>query len=284
MSRKVRFKPDRRTKIPKSVYTIAFVIALLIIVVTSSFVILKNNNFDLMAAIGGESIKKEDEDEDTATCEEERCFLLWCKDSKTNQLEFIWVMRVSLPEGKYEVYSPSLDSTVSYEGNYKSLVDIFSTYGSDGLCRSVETLCSISISSYIGSDTENFKQMINKIGSVTVNLTNQIEYRGDYNLILSSGKNTLKGDQLYKYLCYTNYVDFGASTMRVEVLKQVLQNAIGPDEKSGIDTLYSNIANLLYSNMTIVDYSASTDFINQMFDSGVINYIEITEASGFNKE
>lgn len=282
MSRKVRFKPQKKRYPKKTGFVITFVLVLVCIAVFSMLSILKENNYDLKAALGGEKSSDEVVEDETADSEE-RYFLFWCKDSKTSVLKFLWIVDAKVPAGEYTVYSPSIDDKVEYDGQYRTFADIFGTYGESGLRSAAELLCDIKLDSYIGSDTESFKQMINTLGSVTVKLEKPIEYRGDYNLILTSGKNTLKGDQLYKYLCYTNFISSGASEMRSEVIIKILENTINPDNVDRIEKIYANIANILITDVSVVDFSASSTFISLMFNSGIQNAEMITEPAGFKK-
>lgn len=282
MSRKVRFKPERKRYPKKTGFVITFVVVLVCIAVFSMLSILKENNYDFKAALGGE--KSSDEVvEEVNTQSEERRFLFWSKDSKTQALCFLWMVDAKVPAGEYSVYSPSIDDKVEFDGQYRTLAEIYTTYGESGLRSAVEIMCDIKLDSYIGSDTESFKQMINTLGSVTVKLSKPIEYRGNYNLILSSGKNTLKGDQLYKYLCYTNFISTGAADMRSEVIIKILENTINPDNVDRTEKFYANIANILITDISVVDYSASSQFIYDMFNAGVQEAKIITEPSGFGK-
>ncbi|MBR3620488.1 MAG: hypothetical protein IKN56_03200, partial [Clostridia bacterium] len=119
------------------------------------------------------------------------------------------------------------------------------------------------------SDTEAFKQMVNNFGSVTVELKESINYKGSFNLILPRGSNVIKGDTLYKYLVYTNYNHVQAEEIRAKALEGVLKNVINEDNADGIEKIYSRIANLLYTDVTIVVFTELRNYIDDLFKTGV---------------
>lgn len=272
MSKNIRFKTAEKTK-SNGQYRLWAVVAFLLIsaVVISSYLILKNNDFDFRSALGGDpEVTLENEDEVSGVSEKsEKHFLFWCDDSVSGDLQFFWITGISQPKGKYTVLSPSLDETVYYDDSYLTFGKIYSLYGADGLRKAAEKYCNINIDHIVGSNTEEFKQTVNYFGSVTVILKEAVEYRGLFNLILMKGSNTLKGDTLYKYLVYTNFIDADASEIRSEALGQILKNVINSDNAERLDKIYSRLANTISLDVTIVEFSAMKDYLYQIFNNGV---------------
>ena len=282
MSKNVRFRTsDKAVSLGR--YKIWAVIALILVsaVVLSCYVILKNNDFDFRAALGGDpDATVEDIEVSNANAEKsERHFLFWCNDSVSGDLQFFWITKISMPKGKYTVLSPSLDETVYFKDSYLTFGKIFALYGDEGLTKAVEEYYKIRIYHRIGSDTEQFKQTVNYFGSVTVELPEAIEYRGQFNLILMKGTNTLKGDTLYKYLVYTNFMESRGPEIRSGVLLQILDTVINPDNVDRLDKIYSRLANTIKTDVTIVGFSAMRDYLTQLFNTGVKETVIAGKAS-----
>ena len=110
--------------------------------------------------------------------------------------------------------------------------------------------------------------MINYFGGITVDLEEQIEYKGNFNLILMKGSNTLKGELAYKYLIYTG---FGANTElsdRSEAFILLIEKVFTQNYSQKADTIFSRIVNNMTTNITVMQYSENTDLLNYLFDNG----------------
>ncbi|MBR6360744.1 MAG: LCP family protein [Clostridia bacterium] len=282
MSKNVTFRTQRKSNNKnKNRITAAVAIALIMLVFVSFFAVLKNSDFDFRTALGGDPGVTAGEGDETSSAEKsDRCFLFWCKDSVSGDLQFFWITRIIMPKGKYIIYSPSVDESVEFRGEYRPLGNIFYLFGEEGLEEALEDYCDIDIEHNIGSDTEAFKQMVNNFGSVTVELKESINYKGSFNLILPRGSNVIKGDTLYKYLVYTNYNHVQAEEIRAKALEGVLKNVINEDNADGIEKIYSRIANLLYTDVTIVVFTEMRNYIDDLFKTGVK---EVVAASKPNK-
>ena len=279
MSKNITFKTQRKSKkTNKNRITIVVALALLLLVFVSFFAVLKNSDFDLRTALGGDPGVTADAEDETKQIEKtDKCFLFWCKDSVSNDLQFLWITRIVMPKGKYIIYSPSVDESIEYRGEYKSIGNIFYLYGIEGLEEALEEYCDVDIIHHIGSDTEAFKQMVNNFGSVTVELKDSINYKGSFNLILPRGSNVIKGDTLYKYLVYTNYNHVQSEEIRAKAFEQVLKNVINEENTENIDKIYSRIANILYTDITIVNFSELRGYISDLFNTGVKEVVAATK-------
>lgn len=271
MSKNVTFRTQRKSKNSnKNKITVGVALALILLVFVSFFAVLKNSDFDFRTALGGDpGVTAGSEEESVPSEKSDRCFLFWCKDSTNGDLQFFWITRIIMPKGKYIIYSPSVDESVEFRGEYRPLGNIFYLFGEEGLEEALENYCDIDIEHNIGSDTEAFKQMVNNFGSVTVELKDSINYKGSFNLILPRGSNVIKGDTLYKYLVYTNYNHVQAEEIRAKAFEGVLRNVINENNTDSIEKIYSRIANLLYTDITIVEFTEMRNYIIDLFNTGV---------------
>lgn len=263
MKRKTTFSTERKNKEKKKLIIIIAIISVLAVLIACSVTLIINSR--------EETQNSDDEGEYLLPVKKNKIthnLLLWCKDSQ-GDLQFLWVVQAELPKGKYTIYSPSLDEQILYNEVYAGVAEIYKKNGIEGLQTAIEHHCDITFDSQIGSDGEHFKQMINYFGGVNVEVLDNIEYRGIFTLILLKGKTVLKGDSLYKYLFYSNFMQENASETRVQVIGELLTNVLSEDYLPKLETIYSKIANLLISDITIVDFSASKDIYTQLFECGV---------------
>ena len=157
-------------------------------------------------------------------------------------------------------------------GESLTLNDIFARYGEKRLLEAVEDYTGRQVDRYVASTDESFKSMINYFGGVTVNVPDQIEYRGDFTLILVKGKQNMKGDTLFKYLRYLGLL--GDDDAQEQVLADILGSVFKPQNAGRLSNIFSKFSNTLNTNVTIVDFSQAENGIRAILDGGM----EITAA------
>ena len=264
-SRKIKFDSENKK------INIIFAAAVVLILVISCVVILAKNDFNLKAAVGGDIEASSETTEEASTAnlsKSDKYYLLWCADQENKELKFLWIARVTTPKVQLKVYAPSTDDMLEYEGQYYTIGNLYSIYGEKIFTETLENYYDINFSAYIGSSPEMFKQMINYFGGITVDLEEQIEYKGNFNLILMKGSNTLKGELAYKYLIYTG---FGANTElsdRSEAFILLIEKVFTQNYSQKADTIFSRIVNNMTTNITVMQYSENTDLLNYLFDNG----------------
>ncbi len=264
-SRKIKFDSENKK------INIIFAAAVVLILVISCVVILAKNDFNLKAAVGGDIEASSETTEEVSTAnlsKSDKYYLLWCADQENKELKFLWIARVTTPKVQLKVYAPSTDDMLEYEGQYYTIGNLYSIYGEKIFTETLENYYDINFSAYIGSSPEMFKQMINYFGGITVDLEEQIEYKGNFNLILMKGSNTLKGELAYKYLIYTG---FGANTElsdRSEAFILLIEKVFTQNYSQKADTIFSRIVNNMTTNITVMQYSENTDLLNYLFDNG----------------
>ena len=247
MSRNVRFKTEKREgSVGNLKFAAAVIAAVAVLFSASLFFVLAKNDFDFRTALGGDpgaTTRANEETEENAPGGERR-YLLWGKDTETGTLRFIWLVKFEFPSRKVTVCAPSAGSTVTFNGTEISLSRVFDIFGEKGLKKAFE-------------ETYGFK------------LEEKVEYKGDFNLILMRGANTLKGDQLYKYLVYLEKSGDVAADERCDILLAIFDIVFREGRLSSMDNIYSKITNLLYSDITVVDYSGSSRLFKTLFKNGM---------------
>ncbi len=264
-SRKAKFDGGNKK------FNIIFAASVILILIISCVAILAKNDFNLKAAVGGDIEVSTETTEETSTAnlaKSDKYYLLWCADQDEKELKFLWIARMITPKVQLKVYAPSTDDMVEYEGQYYTIGNLYSIYGEKIFIDTLESYYGVDFSAYIGSSPETFKQMINYFGGITVDLEEQIEYKGTFNLILMKGTNTLKGELAYKYLMYAG---FGSSTElsdRSEAFIQLIEKVFTQDYSQKADTIFSRIVNNMTTNITVMQYSENSELLNYLFNNG----------------
>jgi anionic cell wall polymer biosynthesis LytR-Cps2A-Psr (LCP) family protein len=264
-SRKIKFDSENKK------INIIFAAAVILILVISCVAILAKNDFNLKAAVGGDIEVSSETTEEASTAnlsKSDKYYLLWCTDQENKELKFLWIARVTTPKVQLKVYAPSTDDMVEYEGQYYTIGNLYSIYGEKIFTETLENYYDINFSAYIGSSPEMFKQMINYFGGITVDLEEQIEYKGNFNLILMKGSNTLKGELAYKYLIYTGFGTNTELSDRSEAFILLIEKVFTQNYSQKADTIFSRIVNNMTTNITVMQYSENTDLLNYLFDNG----------------
>lgn len=246
------------------------------VLLASCLVILSKNDFNVKSAVGV-NIETESstaaEKTEIKVAESDKLYFLWCASSDKKTTRFAWLVRVRMPERAVGICPVSPATAVELDGGESlTLNDIFARYGEKRLLEAVEDYTGRQVDRYVASTDESFKSMINYFGGVTVNVPDQIEYRGDFTLILVKGKQNMKGDTLFKYLRYLGLL--GDADAQEQVLADILGSVFKPQNAGRLSNIFSKFSNTLNTNVTIVDFSQAENGIRAILDGGM----EITAA------
>jgi len=253
-------------------WTIVIACALAVILIGSVVAILAKNDFDLRSALSGEIVTTKQDEETTAkpnVAKSDKYYLLYCFDDDTNDLRFMWIVRMKLPSRAVTVFAPNVQTMVSYGDNMISFNYTYKLHGTDALKSAVEKEYGIDISKYAGSGTNNFKSMINYMGGITLDVPEKVEYRDEFNLFLIKGKNTVKGDPVYKYLLWLGFGQAENISRRSDVLIEIFSTVFTESNSLKTDAYYSKFANSVETDFTIVDYRKDVETVKYVFENGI---------------
>lgn len=136
----------------------------------------------------------------------------------------------------------------------QNYIGIFEDGGAEALTKAVAKEYGIKMTKYISSNENTFALALNYMGGLPYNVPERIEYRTpDLTLILTPGKQTLKGEVLVKYLKYfktnnlskqgemfclmvNNYFTKDNFDNAMDVYKGVLKNLSGNSNISFVET------------------------------------------------
>lgn len=269
--KKLVFETDRKSRAGSTRKFWIFLPAIILVVlVLSSMLILKQNNYDVNAALGIEAettTEKKTETTVPVTAQADDTFLFWCASADRQEIYFMDIIRVTLPECAVSVYPVNLDSFVSGD---KTAEEIYLELGENGLVSAVEKYYSIDIDRYAGATETKLKAMVNYFGGFKVSVDEQINYKSEeMNLVLIKGRQNMKGDTLFKYLRYLSISGEGGRERQAQAVIEILENIFVQSNEGRRERIYNEFANTFITDITKVDYSKAEDGIVMLMNNGI---------------
>lgn len=266
------FKTDKKSRIGSAGKFWLLLPAILIVVLAVSVaVILVQNDFDVNAALGIEKETTTEKAETTAppvTAEADDTFLFWCASADREEIFFMNIIRVTLPDCAVEVCPVNVENVVSRDG--KTAQEVYLESGENGLVAAVEYSCSVNIDRYAGATETKFKSMVNYFGGFKVTVDEQINYRSEeMNLVLIKGNQNMKGDTLFKYLRYLTMNGQDGMENQAAVMIEIFENIFNESNVNKRERIYNEFANTFITDITMVDYSKAEDGIVMLMENGV---------------
>lgn len=263
--RKVQFETDRKnekTGIKK--LAVILVAGTLLILTLSIVAILYKNDFDFSRVLSGEpaATEAETDDENEEIPDFRRNYILWCLDDENKTLTFVMQVGVSAKSGKISIKSISPNVSVTSGENTLTLNSFYNEFGAGGLKEALQIYCGHGFDAYLGSDKTSFRTMIDFMGSIKVNVGEQIDYRSeDFNLILIKGENTMKGDTLYKYFKYLSNLGPQGLEIQAKTMKEVIEAYLTEKNYSRFSSVSSKMLNTLVTDMTALNFTENEEMI-----------------------
>ncbi len=250
-----RFGTGKETK----KFFVVFFACVFTVLAISSLAILKKYDFDVKRAISGEA-KTEPTTEAVSTgipeVDGERTYFFWCANGSRNELHFAWLVNIKMPERRATVCAVPPETLVNYNGSVSSIENVLSKTGDKEFVSIVEATFGSKIDGYISSDETDFRTMINYFGGIEVTVPEQVEYRNaGLTLILVKGKQNLKGDSLFKYLCYLDTLGAKGNASQALVMGDILKGVFKPSRVNKTDSAFAKISNTLDTDISIVEFS-----------------------------
>ena len=266
------FKTDKKSRIGSAGKFWLLLPAILIVVLAVSVaIILVQNDFDVNAALGIEKETTTEKAETTAppvTAEADDTFLFWCASADREEIFFMNIIRVTLPDCAVEVCPVNVENVVSRDG--KTAQEVYLESGENGLVAAVEYFCSVNIDRYAGATETKFKSMVNYFGGFKVTVDEQINYRSEeMNLVLIKGNQNMKGDTLFKYLRYLTMNGQDGMENQAAVMIEIFENIFNESNVNKRERIYNEFANTFITDITMVDYSKAEDGIVMLMENGV---------------
>ncbi len=253
-------------------FFIVFFACVFTVLAISTLAILKKYDFDVKRAISGEA-KTEPTTETVSSgipeVDGEKTYFFWCSSEDRKDLHFAWLVNIKMPERKATVCTLPPETLVNYKGSVSSIENVLSKTSNADFVSAVEETFGSEIDGYISSDSTDFRTMINYFGGVEITVPEQVEYRNEgLTLILVKGKQNLKGDSLFKYLCYLDTLGSKGNASQALVMGDILRSVFRPLRINKTDSAFAKISNTLDTDITIVDFSTAEKAIKILCEYG----------------
>lgn len=264
-------------------FFIVFFACVFTVLAISTLAILKKYDFDVKRAISGEAKTEPTTEMAESGIPEvhgEKTYFFWCASEKRDDLHFAWLVNIKMPERKATVCTVPPETLINYNGTVSSIENVLSKTGNDEFVSAVEVTFGSEIDGYICSDETDFRTMINYFGGAEITVPEQVEYRNEgLTLILVKGKQTLKGDSLFKYLCYLDTLGSKGNASQALVMGDILKSVFKPSRVNKTDSAFAKISNTLSTDITIVDFSRAEKAIKILCENGfeVVTTVDLPE-------
>ena len=269
-------------------FFVIFFACVFTVLVISTLTILKKYDFDVNRAISGEAKTEPTTVAVSSGIPEvygEKTYFFWCTSEDKKDLHFAWFVRFSMPERKATVCTLPPETLVNYKGTVSSIENVLTKTSSADLVKAVEETFGSEIDGYISADATKFRTMINYFGGIETTVPEQVEYRNEgLTLILVKGKQTLKGDSLFKYLRYLDTLGAKGNASQAIVMGDILKSIFKPSRVNKTDSAFAKISNTLDTNITIVDFSTAEKAIKILCEYGFDAVSTVDSPSDLNKK
>lgn len=256
-------------------FWIILTVSVLAVLLVSVALILKNNDYDINAAFGFEKETETTEVPDevqTDVFEAERYFLIFCTDSDKQKINFMSLVRTELPECRVTVCAVDPYSVLeTTESGSETAASVFVKSGERALVSSIERAYGIDIDRYVGTDETDFKTFINYFGGMKITVPEQIDYKtSEMSLVLIKGNQNLKGDTMFKYMCYLNSLGSEGKRRQSAAMLEILGGIFSQGNLNRRSRIFSQITNNMMTDMSIVDFSQEENGIVLLMQNGIL--------------
>jgi len=263
---KLRFKTQKSEKAQmRRRFFISFFSFILVFGAFSMLILLKAYDFDLSRLL---SEPVEETNESTTGPETPRLtgkanFLLYCVAEDSPEIRFLCVVNADLDNRVFSVCSLSPKTRATARGAAGTLAFHLEEGGPVRLAEAVEALGGIKIDKYIGSDDAGFRTAINKLDGLVIDLKEKIDYRGgEFSLMLTPGRQTLKGESLLKYMRFNGESGDAGLDRQSETVGLMLDQFINEYNAAKGDKLFSALHNEMKdTNISIMDFKGCSYII-----------------------
>ncbi len=268
----VNFAPSgakRRRSVPS--YVKILVILFVTAFIASVFVILAMNDFDIGKALGARQAEEDASSEETTAVAGEMLqemdfrdsltFLLLC--SEKQELTFCQLVSVDVGANKIRIKPVPVDYLLDTPTGQMTVSEIFSSQSMSVLAASFSSK-HINIKKYVHITEDNFRRMMSKLGTVPVEITGYYEFNIDaVKYTFSPGTQNMTSDILLKYM---KYAQTGEAALRLQAnaVASVFRQHFTSDNFSKGEDFFSELINLVDTNITAFDYNSATAVLSLM--------------------
>lgn len=264
-------EPRRRVRLR----VLLVVLAVFLMGALSFLVILAHNDFDFSLFLG---TRTEDATGETDTAPPETLsaaanaaapftdenavnVLFFCAANGTD-LDFCELVSFSVQENAIRVKPVALESDFSWNGRDFTLKKLFADYSASAVSSSFRDK-NIRVSRYVSMTESAFKQILQTLGDVTVDVPRDISFAVDgITYTLSAGEQTMRPDQLLKYMKYA-YAGDEKLAAEGRLFAEILRTHFTEANVRRGEDFFSSLIDRTATDLSVFDYAAHKDAVLQ---------------------
>ena len=173
-------------------------------------------------------------------------YLLMLTDDSSNA-DFGFIITADFDSKFISVESFDANQKLSDGKTYR---DIYGTEFISGLKSRLNADFDLSVDKYIICTASQFKRIIASLGGVTVNVTEDVNYKSsEFNVSLDKGTQKLSDEYAYKYLAISEIHE------KSRIMCDMLASALTPENSEKSDDLFKIFVNNCKTDISVIDYS-----------------------------
>ena len=195
----------------------------------------------------------------------------------------------TIESGEKEIYFLQIAHADAYTGQIKlcpiatkqSYIDAYNDGGAYAVTKLVAKEYNIKLEKYICSNENTFALAVNYMGGMEYDVPDRLEYRTpDITLILTPGKQTLKGEVLIKYLKYFKSTDLAKQN---EIIRSFIDECFTQENFKDPMKFYQGILSSLLGNTNISVYDAADNlkYVRTIVDNKKNKVITVSSVEEF---
>lgn len=178
--------------------------------------------------------------------------------SEEGNLLFAYLLQVDMDNVSYKLTALS-PNTLS-DGN--SLAQIFKSSGAENTKIAVESLIGTDFDYYISFERDKFIEVFNNFGEIKYPVIDAVRYKDNdsavpYSVRIKEGEQSIKGSDAVNLVRY--YLDNSKPSFANDLLLACLVGQVNQDNYENREVLFRNFIKSAETNITVKDYSMSTD-------------------------
>lgn len=196
---------------------------------------------------------------------------------------------VTQETGNKEIYFIAIAHADAEKGKIKilpiaakpSYIYIYNEGGAEAVTKEVAKEYNIKIDKYIASNENTFALAVNYMGGLEYDVPERVEYRtADLTLILTPGKQTIKGEVLLKYIKYLK--SFGLPKQS-EILCLMMNEYFTPGNFENAMQIYKGLITNISgeSNISFVETADNLKYIKTITDNKNVKAVTVSSVEEF---
>lgn len=169
-------------------------------------------------------------------------------------VDFVCSISTDFDNKTMRVFCVDGSENLSYKNKTLKLSSIYSQDSELGVKTVLTDSYGITTDKYVILDSDGLKSVLSLFDGFSVNVTDNVSYKShDFNLTLSMGLQELSPDMTYKYL------QISENEIRASIICDIIKSVLVADYVEDSEKLFTSFVNLCETDISVIDYSETTD-------------------------